>query len=93
VTNYPERVKEFWVYTGLRLALFAASFAIVFSAWLLIADEADVLIAIIVAFVLSGIGSYFLLQKQRNALAQHVEVRAGRAASKFEEMKTREDVD
>lgn len=86
-------MKEFWVYTGLRLALFVASLAVVFSAWLLVAGEADILIAIIIAFVMSGIGSYFLLQKQRLALAQHVERRAARATSKLEEMKTREDVD
>jgi len=93
VTIYPGEVKEFWVYTGLRLALFVASFAIVFSAWLLIADEANLLASIVIAFVMSGIGSYFLLQKQRIALAQHVEVRASRAVSKFDEMKTKEDVD
>jgi hypothetical protein len=93
VTNYPERVKEFWVYTGLRVALFAASFAVVFSAWLLIAGEANLLAAIVIAFVVSGIGSYFLLQNQRLALAQHVDARASRAVSKFDEMKTKEDVD
>jgi hypothetical protein len=93
VTIYPERMKEFWVYTGLRLALFVASFAVVFSAWLLVAEQANILVAIVIAFVISGIGSYFLLEKQRQALAQHVDARASRAASRFEEMKTKEDVD
>lgn len=86
-------MKEFWVYTGLRLALFLASLAVVFSAWLLIVGEANLLIAIVISFVLSGIGSYFLLEKQRLALAQHVEARAARATTKFDEMKTKEDVD
>ena len=93
VTNYPGGVKEFWVYTGLRLALFVASLAVVFSAWLLIAGEANILICIVVAFLISGIGSYFLLERQRLALARHVEARAGRASARFEEMKTKEDVD
>ena len=86
-------MKEFWVYTGLRLALFAASLAVVFSAWLLIAGEANVLASVVIAFVVSGIGSYFLLQRQRLALAQHVDARASRAVSRFDEMKTKEDVD
>jgi len=93
VRIYPEPVKEFWTYTGLRLLLFAASFGIVFSAWLLIAGEANLLVAVIVAFVMSGIGSYFLLERQRLALAQHVEARASRATAKIEEMRSKEDHD
>jgi mannitol-specific phosphotransferase system IIBC component len=93
VTNYPGRMKAFWVYTGLRLLLFVASFGIVFSAWLLIAGEANVLIAVVIAFVVSGIGSYFLLERQRQALAQHVEDRASRATARFDELKAKEDVD
>lgn len=90
---YPEPMKAFWVYTGLRLLLFAASFGIVFSAWLLIAGEANIFVAVVIAFVLSGIGSYFLLERQRQSLAQHVEVRASRATAKIEEMRSKEDVD
>ncbi|SDD26921.1 Protein of unknown function [Nocardioides lianchengensis] len=93
MTIYPGGVKEFWVYTGLRLALFVASLAVVFSAWLLIAGEANILVCVVIAFVVSGIGSYFLLERQRLALAQHVEARATRATARFEEMKTKEDVD
>lgn len=93
MTAYPGGMKEFWIYTGLRLLLFVASFGIVFSAWLLIAGEANILVAVVIAFVLSGIGSYFLLERQRLALAQHVEARASRASARFEEMKAREDVD
>ncbi|WP_244931258.1 DUF4229 domain-containing protein [Nocardioides sp. W7] len=86
-------MKEFWVYTGLRLVLFVASLAVVFSAWLLIAGEANILGSVVIAFLVSGIGSYFLLQRQRLALAEHVQARATRATAKFEEMKTKEDVD
>lgn len=86
-------MKAFWLYTGLRLLLFAASFGVVFSAWLLIAGEANPLVAIVIAFVISGIGSYFLLERQRLELAQHVEARASRATARFDEMKSKEDVD
>ncbi len=81
------------MYTGLRLVLFVASLAVVFSAWLLIAGEANILGSVVIAFLVSGIGSYFLLQRQRLALAEHVQARATRATAKFEEMKTKEDVD
>ena len=86
-------MKAFWIYTGLRLALLAASFAIVISAWVLIAGEANPLMSALLAFVLSGIASYFLLNRQREALAQHVQARAERASARFEEIRSREDVD
>jgi hypothetical protein len=86
-------VKEFVVYTGLRLLLFAATFGIVIGVWLLVADQANVFIAVIVAFVVSGVGSYFLLDRQRAALARRVEVRADKTSKAFEQMKAKEDVD
>ena len=91
--TYPGGVKEFWVYTGLRVALFAASLAIVLPTWLLLAGRANLLIAVVLAFLLSGVGSYFLLNRQRDALALHVQQRAERASAKLEEMRAREDVD
>jgi len=48
---------------------------------------------LVIALVISGFASYFLLDRQRTALAQHVDERARRATAKFEEMKTKEDVD
>jgi uncharacterized membrane protein YfcA len=86
-------VKEFVIYTGLRLVLFAATFGVVIGAWLLATGQANVLVALVLAFVVSGIGSYFLLNRQREALAQRVETRAARATAAFEEMKAREDVE
>jgi Tfp pilus assembly protein PilO len=86
-------MKEFAVYTGLRLLMFAATFGIVVGVWLLVGDEANILVAVLVAFVVSGVGSYFLLNGQREALAQRVELRAERATKAFEERKAREDVD
>jgi uncharacterized membrane protein YfcA len=86
-------MKEFAVYTGLRLLMFAATFGIVVGVWLLVGDQANILVAVLIAFVVSGVGSYFLLNGQREALARRVEVRAERATKAFEERKAREDVD
>ena len=63
-------MKEFVVYTGLRLLLFAATFGIVVGIWLLVADQANIFAAVVIAFVVSGVGSYFLLNRQREALAR-----------------------
>jgi hypothetical protein len=93
-------VKEFWVYTLLRLGLFVISFAIVFGAWWLVAGDeigfardTAALWATMAAFVLSGIGSYFLLGRQREALAQKVDGRAARMSQKLEEQRAKEDAD
>lgn len=86
-------MKEFLIYTGLRLAMFAATFGIVIGVWLLVSDGANVLVALVAAFVVSGIGSYFLLNGPRAALAQRVDERARRASAAFEQMKAKEDVD
>ena len=86
-------MKEFWVYTGLRVLLFLASLGIVIGVWLLVADQVPVLWAVIIAFVLSGIGSYFLLNRQREAFARRVEARADRVTARIDEMRSKEDRD
>lgn len=86
-------MKEFWVYTALRLGLFVGSFAIVFGIWFLVADSVPVVWVIVIAFVMSGIASYFLLQRQREAFAVKVEGRAGKVAEKLEEQRSKEDTD
>jgi uncharacterized membrane protein YfcA len=86
-------VKEFVVYTGLRIVLFLATLGVVLGVWLLVADEANVFLAVIIAFVVSGVGSYFLLERQRAAFARRVEARAERATAAFEERRAKEDVD
>jgi len=86
-------VKEFVVYTGLRLLLLAATFGIVVGVWLLVADSANILVAVVIAFVVSGLGSYFLLDRPREALARRVETRAEKATKAFEERRAKEDVD
>jgi protein-S-isoprenylcysteine O-methyltransferase Ste14 len=84
-------VKEFWVYTGLRVLLFLASLGIVAGIWAVTTDEVPVVWAVVIAFLVSGIGSYFLLARQREAFAQRVEVRAQKASAKIEELRSKED--
>ncbi len=86
-------MKEFVVYTGLRLLLLAATFGVVVGVWLLVADSANILVAVVIAFVVSGLGSYFLLDRPREALARRVETRAEKATKAFEERRAKEDVD
>jgi uncharacterized membrane protein len=86
-------VKEFWVYTGLRIGLFLGAFGIVFGIWAAVADEVPVVWAVVIAFVISGVGSYYLLERQREAFAKRVETRAQRASQKLEEMRSKEDAD
>jgi hypothetical protein len=86
-------VKEFWIYTALRLVLFAASLAVVVGVWFLVAGSVPILLAVIIAFLISGVGSYFLLNRPRAALASRVETRAERMTARIEEMRAKEDVD
>ncbi len=86
-------MREFAVYTGLRLLMFAATFGVIVGVWLLVTGEANIFVAVVIAFIVSGVGSYFLLNGQREALAKRVEVRAERASKAFEERKAKEDVD
>ena len=86
-------MKEFWIYTGLRLLLFAASVAVVGGVWLAVDDSANLMWVLIISLALSGLASYFLLDRWRTALARRVDDRARKASEKFEELKAREDVD
>ena len=86
-------MKEFWVYTGLRLGLFVGSAAIIFGIWFAVSGEVPLAWVVILAFVLSGIGSYFLLRPQREAFAARVETRAQRVSRKLEEARAKEDAD
>jgi hypothetical protein len=83
-------VREFVVYTVLRLVLFAATFAVVAGIWALVAQSVSLIMALVIAFVISGIASYFLLNPQRTAFASKVERRADIA---IERSRSKEDVD
>jgi len=86
-------VKEFVVYTGLRLLMFAATFGVVIGVWVLVGGKANIAVAVVVAFVVSGIGSYFLLNGQREAFARRVEARAARATKAFDDLRAKEDAE
>lgn len=85
-------MKEFVVYTALRLLLFVASLAIVSGIWSLVSGGTVSPIGVLVlALLISGVASYFVLNRQRDAFAKRVEARAGRMADSFEARKARED--
>ncbi len=87
-------MKEFVVYTAMRLVLFVASFGVVVGVMALVLDgRYNLFWAVILAFLISGIASYFILDRQREAFARRVEARASRASAAFEERKAREDQD
>ena len=86
-------MKEFWIYTAMRIVLFLGSLGLVLGVWLLLTDEVPIFWAVVIAFVMSGLGSYFLLNRPREALARKVDERATRMTAKLDEMRTKEDAD
>ncbi|QCX28683.1 DUF4229 domain-containing protein [Nocardioides jishulii] len=86
-------MKEFWIYNALRLLLLVSSLVIVIGVWALLADEVPLLWALILAFLLSGVLSWFLLSRQREALARVLAERSAKASEKFEAYKARQDED
>lgn len=87
-------MKEFVVYTVMRILLFMASFGIVVGVMALLLDgRYNLFWAIVLAFLISGVASFFILDRQREAFARRVEARAARASAAFEERRAREDQD
>ena len=85
-------MNEFAVYTGMRILLFLACLVTVSLIWSLFTEgSVNAIWPVVIAFAVSGVLSYFLLNRQRDAFARKVEERASRAASAFEERKGRED--
>lgn len=88
------RVKPFLIYTALRLGLFVVTYVVLGGIWFLVYGESGVLLLPFLAAVLiSALLSLKLLAPQRERFAAVVQARAERASRKFEERKTREDVD
>lgn len=85
-------MKEFVIYSGLRVVLFAATLGVVCGVWAA-ANHGDVdwVVAFVVSLLLSGAASFVLLNRQRAKFAAHVEERASRAAARFEAMRSDED--
>lgn len=87
-------MKDFWTYTGLRVGLFVAAAAITWGIYALVADDTiNLLVVLLVAAVVSSLLSWKLLAGPRSRLAASVDARATRAATKFEEMRSKEDAD
>jgi Protein of unknown function (DUF4229) len=86
-------VKQFVLYTSLRVGMFAGTLAIVAGIWALLGpgDGVPMVWVVVISFAISGLASYRLLNSQREAFARSVDARARRATAKFEEMKARED--
>lgn len=86
-------MKEFLVYTGMRILLFIGMVGLVLGVWSLLDGDGriNLLWPVVIAFALSGVASYFLLNRQRDAFARKVEERASRASAAFEERRARED--
>lgn len=91
--TYSGLVKEFWIYTGMRIGLFLSTLLVVFAIWGLASDTVPIVWVVAIAFAVSGVASYFLLNRQREAFARKVDERAQRISTRFEEAKAKEDVD
>lgn len=86
-------MKEFWIYTLARIGLFLACGVVIFSAWMLIAHEVNLLAVIVISAVVSLALSWKLLEGPRNRFAESVDQRARNASQRFEELKSKEDDD
>jgi uncharacterized protein (DUF983 family) len=86
-------VKEFAVYTLARFGVFLASYAVVAGLWMLLTGELPLFLPLLVAVVISGIASVYLLRGLRGRFAAVVERRAAAASQRFEEIRAKEDAD
>lgn len=83
-------MKEFAVYTGLRLVLFAASFAVL---WVALENFIGLFPLLLLALLVSSILSIFVLRTYRDRLAETIEQRAARMSRRIEESRRAEDDD
>lgn len=88
-------VKNFVIYTGLRISLFILCWVVIGVTFRAVFGDGDTvwIWALIAAAVVSSLISLRYLAGYREGLAQSVQARAERASEKFEEMKTKEDTD
>ena len=88
-------MKHFVVYTVLRLGLFLAVAAVLSVVTAAIFGQSGTvwIFTIVAAAVISSLLSLSLLAGPRERFAEAVEARAKRASARFEEMRSREDVD
>jgi hypothetical protein len=87
-------VKAFAIYTGLRLAMFVACYAVLGWLYAGVFGKTGALVwPFLAAIVVSSLLSLKFLAPQRERFAAVVQARAERASSKFEEMRSKEDQD
>lgn len=87
-------MKEFVVYTALRLVLLLAAFGMIAGIWSIFTDGRPHLFwSLILAFLVSGVASYYFLDRQREAFAKRVEGRAAKASDALERHRAKEDTD
>lgn len=87
-------MKDFVIYTGLRIALFIGCYAVLAAIWLLVwgDDGSRYLIwPFVAAAFVSSFLSLYLLKKPRERFAARVEARASRMTAKMQKVKARED--
>ncbi len=88
-------MKEFVLYTGARLGIFVATYALVAGIYLLATDgdTLPILWPLLVAAVISGVASIYLLRGMRERFAAVVQQRADKASARFEAARSKEDQD
>ena len=83
-------VKEFGIYTGLRAALFAVCFVVM---WVILRTWLSVLPIALLALIVSSILSIFVLRAARDRLAGKIDTRAAKISSRLEQARSAEDDD
>ncbi|MDX6259480.1 MAG: hypothetical protein QOH84_1168 [Kribbellaceae bacterium] len=83
-------MKEFAIYTGLRLALFLVSFGVL---WLAFHYWLSAWPLALLALFITAILSLFVLRSARDRLATKIDERASRMASRIEAARSAEDED
>ena len=85
-------MKEFAVYTLLRVGLFIISWVVISAVWSLVVGH-DYLWPFCIAALLSSFVSLKFLSPQRERFAARVQAGAARASARMEEIRSREDED
>ncbi len=83
-------MRDFAVYTGLRLVLFAAAFGMF---WVALHNRLSIFPILLLALIVSSIAAIFVLRSARDRLAGTIEDRAARITRRIEESRRAEDDD
>jgi hypothetical protein len=87
-------VKPFLIYSALRLLLFVTTYAVLAGIWALaFGRDGLLLVPFLAAVIISAMLSLKLLGTQRERFAAVVQARAERVSRRFEEQRSKEDVD